>query len=291
MEPTVIPGGLAATWATRAVAEIDGNDIHSVVADARKNGIPGLTRNNMGTSEARGRKMHAALSVLFRWLLQHRRVPLNPTVGVWHPGAPPPRKRVLTEAELKSFWRAADAVGGAYGAAFKMLLLTGARLNEVAGMRRAELSDDGIWIIPGARTKNHNDHSLALPPLARSIIDGLPKIDGDFVFSNSGRRQVTGFSRAKAQLDAAMGDALPWRLHDLRRTAATGMAGLGIAPHIVEAVLNHSSGFKAGVAGVYNLATYEPEKAAALARWAAHVEGLVAGRRSTVTPISRRRRR
>jgi integrase len=118
---------------------------------------------------------------------------------------------------------------------------------------------------------------VPLPPLAREIVAQLPRIDGGrFVFSIDGRGPITGWSRTKAKLDAAMG-APPWRLHDLRRTAATGMAELGIAPHIVEAVLNHISGAKAGVAGTYNRAAYAPEKKAALERWAAHVEGLVSG--------------
>src|SRR5262245_65764837 len=98
-----------------------------------------------------------------------------------------------------------------------------------------------------------------------------------YVFSNTGRSPLQHWYKAKDRLDAAMKPATPWVLHDLRRTAATGMAELGIAPHIVEAVLNHVSGARAGVAGTYNRAAYLPEKKAALARWAAHIEGLVSG--------------
>ena len=138
VEPEVVRGSLADTWADRAITEIDSHDVHTVVDDARRNGIPGLPRQNKGVSAARGRKMHAALSVLFRWALQQRRVTTNPTINVWHPGAPPARERVLSTAEVRDFWRATDAVSPAYGAVFKILLLTGARLNEVTGMRRAE---------------------------------------------------------------------------------------------------------------------------------------------------------
>jgi integrase len=282
--PEIIPGGLAAIWADRSVAEIDGHDIYAVVDDARKNGIPGLPRSVPGVSEARGRRMHAALSILFRYLLQHRKVALNPASGVWHPGAPPSRERVLTEEEIKALWRAAEKLRAPYGAAVRLLLLTGARLNEVTGMRRDELSsDNSLWTIPATRTKNHRPHPVPLPPLARNAI-----AEGDSVFLFGGDRPVTSWSRAKAELDAASG-VKNWRLHDLRCTAATGMAELGIAPHIIEAVLNHVSGHKGGVAGIYNRAQYAEEKRAALERWAAHVEGLVAGRRATVTPLRKRR--
>ena len=121
----MIKGGLAATWADKPVAEIDGHDIHTVVDEARRHGIPGLARRNSGASEARGRKMHAALSVLFRWLLQRRRVATNPCVGVWHPDAPPSRERVLSEAEIRWFWRGCERLGPPYGALFQLLLLTG----------------------------------------------------------------------------------------------------------------------------------------------------------------------
>jgi integrase len=291
-EPEVTTGSLAATWAEKPIADIDGHDVHAVVDDARKRGIPGLPRRNKGVSDPRGRKMHAALSGLFRWALQQRKVTVNPASGVWHPGAPPARERVLTNAEIVAFWRACEQIDPPYGAVARLLLLTGARLNEVAGMRREELSEDGTtWTVPSERSKNHRSLVLALPPLARDIVGKLPMIDGGFVFTTTGQRAVTSWTRAKAELDAAMGTPAPWRLHDLRRTAATGMADLGILPHVIEAVLNHVSGAKAGVAGIYNRSTYAPEKAAALTRWAAHIEGLI-GKSPTgeVIPLTRSRR-
>jgi integrase len=289
--PTIIPGSLVVTWADRPVTEIDGHDIHSVVDDARKRGIPGLKRRNRDVSDARGRKMHSGLCNLFRWLFQHRRVTANPAVGVWHPGPPPSRERVLNEAELKSFWQAAGKARAPYGLIFKLLLLTGARLNEVAGMRRAELSEDGAtWTIPGTRTKNHRTHLLPLPPLARELIEVDPKSSPEnFLFVN-GNGPLKSWARPKAELDAAMGAPAPWRLHDLRRTAATGMADLGILPHVIEEVLNHASGFKGGVAGTYNRAAYAAEKAAALERWAAHIAGLVSDKPTNVTALRQRRR-
>jgi len=109
--------------------------------------------------------------------------------------------------------------------------------------------------------------------------------DANLVFTTTGRSPVSGWSKIKDRLDEAMGKPPHWILHDLRRTAATGMAELGIAPHIVEAVLNHISGAKAGVAGTYNRAAYAAEKKAALERWAAHITGLIEGRPANVTAL------
>jgi integrase len=296
-EPKVIPGSLVAVWADKPVADIDGHDVHVVVDEARRLGIPGLPKRNRGVSEARGRKVHAALSNLFRWAQQKRKVAVNPCTGVWHPGAPPAREHVLTEAELKLFWQACEQIGPPYGPLFLTLLLTGQRLSEVAGMTRAELSDDGTqWTLPGVRTKNHRTHLVPLPPLARTIIAQVPRVENPsgLVFSIGGQKLIS-FHRPKLELDRIMADLAraegrhveAWRLHDLRRSAATGMATLGVLPHIVEAVLNHVSGAKGGIAGVYNWAEYAAEKKAALERWAAHLEGLVSGRLANVTALPR----
>ena len=107
------------------------------------------------------------------------------------------------------------------------------------------------------------------------------------MFTTNGRTPVSGWSKIKKKLDATMGSARPWRLHDLRRTCATGMASIGIAPHVIEACLNHVSGSRAGVAGVYNRYGHMPEKKAALERWAAHVEAIVSGSTACVVPIRR----
>jgi integrase len=193
--------------------------------------------------------------------------------------------------EIVSFWKAADQMGEPFGIVLKLLLLTGCRLREVAGMRRVELSDDGTWNLPGARTKNKKPHIVPLPPLACELIAGTMS-RGDLIFSTTGVTPVSGWSKMKRRLDELMvrearRDIEPWRLHDLRRTAATGMAEIGVAPHIVEAVLNHISGAKASVAGMYNKAQYAAEKKAALERWAAHIEALISGRPAKVVPMRR----
>jgi integrase len=285
---TLIRKGLVERWRDRPISEIDGYDIHSIVDETRRMGAPGLERRSDGVTESRGRAMFAVLSILFRWLAQHRRIDRNPCADVHRPAAATARDRVLSDAEIVKFWAAADSVGGPFGPLLKLLLLTGCRLNEVAGMRRTELSEDGTtWDIPGLRTKNRRPHRVLLAPLARELIAGMTG-KRELVFTTNGRTPVSGWSKLKKRLDAAM--RIPvWRVHDLRRTAATGMAEIGIPPHIVEATLNHISGAKAGVAGTYNRAAYLPERKAALERWAKHIAGLVAGKPASVVPIRGRR--
>jgi integrase len=293
-EPTVIPGGLCDRWARKPVGEISSGDIYQIVEETRRIGAPGLrparARGN-GLSDAMGRAMHAALSPFFTWAIRHRHITSNPAFNV-RPDAPKHRRdRVLTEAEIASFWKATDQLGSPVGQLMKLLLLTGARREEVRGMRYSELSDDGAtWTIPGARAKNRHTLVLPLPKLAQEILRSVKRISGsDYVFTLSGSVPVNLGSHCKQQLEQLM-SAPPWTVHDLRRTAATQMCEIGIAPHIVEAVLNHVSGHKAGVAGIYNHAQHKDAKAAALERWGAHIQSVVADKPAkNVVALARKR--
>jgi integrase len=271
-----IEKGLATRWISRPVSEIDGHDIYAVVDETRTIGAPGLNRRAAGPTESRARAMLSCLSTMFDWLVKKRRVAANPCSSVPRPETPKARDRVLNTGEIMKFWKATDAAGEPFGPLLKLLLLTGCRLNEVAGMHDEELSEDNAqWTIPGNRTKNHRPHAVPLPPLARELLAGVDRIEGSrYVFTTTGRSPVSGWTKIKNRLDEAMGNPPHWILHDLRRTAATGMAELGIMPHVIEAALNHISGAKAGVAGTYNRAAYAPEKKAAFERWAAHILSL-----------------
>jgi integrase len=281
----LIPNGLVERWSERAITDIDGDDIYGVVEETRERGVPGAERRAQGPTDSRAVAMYAALSKMFSWLLSKRRLNQNPCAGVARPAAPGARDRVLSNAELVAFWRAASAERGEFATVLKLLLLTGQRLNEVAGMRRAELSDDfSVWTIPSERTKNRRAHVVPLPPFSREILAAVPA-SGELVFTTNGAVPITVGDRVKERLDAQMKLSYPWRFHDLRRTAATGMAEIGIQPHIVEAVLNHVSGHRAGVAGIYNRAAYAAEKKAALELWAAHVERLISGGRGQGRPV------
>jgi integrase len=276
-DPEVVKGGLVDIWADKPVQDIDGHDVHAVISDARKRG-----------GDGRARKRYAALSVLFSWALRERRVAANPCVGIWRPGPPPARERVLTDLEIVSFWHGCGAIGAPFGALFQFMLLTGCRLREAADMTRAEVTG-GVWTVSGSRTKNGRTLTQVLPTLAQEIVASVPVIQNSegLVFTTNGRTAVSGFSKAKVQLDAAMahhaGRAIaPWRLHDLRRTAVTGLAALGVQLPVIERIVNHVSGSFGGVAGVYQRHEFADEKREALARWAQHVQGLVSGRANVV---------
>jgi integrase len=276
-EPEVIKGGLADIWRDKPVADIDGHDIHGAVVEARKLGRDG-----------RARKLHVTLSAMFRWLLQQRRVTNNAAHGVWRPGPPADRERLLTDAEIVTFWQACDRLGPPYDALFKLLLLTGCRLREAARMTRGELAG-GVWTISGGRTKNHRALSLTLPPMALDIIAGVPVIESEagFVFTTNGQTPVSDFSRAKKLLDTTMaklaGQPVPgFRLHDLRRTFVSGLAALGVPLPVIERCVNHISGSFAGIVRVYQRHEFVNEKREALERWATYVAGLVAERANVV---------
>jgi integrase len=204
--------------------------------------------------------------------------------GMSRPGGETSRDRVLTDDELVKVWQGADAVP-VFGSVARLLILTGLRLNEAGRLRWSEIEGNAINL-GGDRTKNGRPLLVPLSDPARMLIAEIPRIDGcEFCFSADGRRPVSGWSRIKCRLDAASG-VTGWRLHDIRRTVATGMAEIGVQPHIVEACLNHVSGAKAGVAGTYNRAAYAVEKGSALAAWGAHVTALVEGREpGKVVPI------
>jgi integrase len=296
-EPTETKGGLAQRWATKDIRTIDAHDVFNVTDEARQTAIPGIVARNSGTSEARERALHAALGILFRWARRRHLVETNPCSGLERPKAPKARHRVLTDDEIKWFWQACDVADQPldpkaprpYGAALRLLLLTGQRLNEVAGMRRDELHADGTWHLPGSRTKNKKPHIVPLAPLAREYIAD----HGDFIFTTTGRTPVSGWSKVKNRLDTAMRAAAkaavpPWRVHDLRRTFVTSLVGkLHVPPHLVELIVNHISGARAGVAGIYNQAEMLAERKAALERWAVHVHGIVTGKPANVETLHR----
>jgi integrase len=231
-------------------------------------------------------RARGALSGFYAWAMGNGLAESNPVVGTIKPQDAKPRERVLDDGELAAIWRTSG--DDAYGKVIRLLMLTGCRRQEVGGMRWGELDlERGVWTIPAARTKTGRQHILSLPPLALDLIENVPhRVDREHLF---GTRSVGGFSdwgNAKANLDRRLGAAVgAWRIHDLRRTVATRMADLGVAPHIVEAALNHHSGHRAGVAGIYNRSSYDREVRAALAMWADHVRTLIDGGERKILPI------
>lgn len=219
-------------------------------------------------------RARSILSTFFTWAMSEGLAEMNPVTASRTATVPTRRDRVLSDAEMTAVWCACR--NDDFGRIVRLLILTGQRRNEVAGMRRSELDPSGsLWVLPAERSKNKRAHEIPLSPLAVSVLSGTVRREGRDLIFGEGDGAFSGFSKAKAALDKRIGDAAgEWGIHDLRRTAATRMADLGILPHVVEAVLNHVSGARAGVAGIYNRAAYRDEKRAALALWADRVAEL-----------------
>ena len=208
-------------------------------------------------------RARAALSAFFTWAMGEGLAEANPVIGTnKSAGESKARDRVLTDKELATVWNGLPE--NDYGRIIRLLILTGCRRDEIASLRWSEINEEARLItLPGERTKNGRTHDVPLSKMALEVIDSIPRrVSRDLVFGE-GKGGFSGWSKAKAALDAQL-ELKPWRLHDLRRTASTRMADVGVQPHIIEAVINHVSGHKAGVAGVYNRSTYENEKRDAL---------------------------
>jgi integrase len=227
-------------------------------------------------------RARAYLSGLYSWAVERGYADDNPVRFTGRPVAEASRDRVLSDAELTLVYQ--HAGGGDYGDAVRLLTLTGQRREEVGGMLWSEIDLDGaLWSIGAARTKNGLPHDVPLNAAAVAILRRRVRRKGRDLVFGSGAGGFSGWSKSKSALDHRITAALkaadpdaedmkkPWRVHDLRRTAVTRMADLGVLPHVVEAITNHISGSRAGVAGVYNRSVYAAEKRAAVDLWGAHV--------------------
>jgi integrase len=283
----------------KPVAKITRHDIAAVVEAVTKDS-GAVTAN----------RVRSSLSTFYSWAIQRAHAEFNPVIGTER-NKEQSRARVLTPAELRLIW---GALGDDdHGSIVKLLALTGQRENEIGSLCRSEIYDAEI-ILSEQRTKNKNPHVVPLAPLALAIIDAQDQRDDRDLIFGRGEGGFSGWSRSKERLDdritaANGGKAIaPWVLHDLRRsfaTYATGglpehefkklpaqdkelAKGLGIGNHVVEAILNHVSGHKAGVAGTYNRSTYAKEKRVALDQWATHLELIVTSDADNVTSLRRK---
>lgn len=258
----------------RALGEILPGEIKSVVD---KSGDP--------------RRVFVIARAFFNWCKNEYHI-ASPMDGLKGPSASKPRERVLTDLEIKWLWRACDEIGYPFGPAVKLLLMTAARKSEVAEMRRSEIDwDKRLWTLPSARTKNGREHSIYLSDTSLEILDSLPAVRGkaDYCFTTSGETSASGFSKAKTRIDKLMAGYAegatiePWVIHDLRRTAASGMARIGVSLPVIERALNHISGSFGGIVGVYQRHEFSAEKQDAFERWAAHLLKIV----RADSPVSR----
>jgi integrase len=266
---------VVARWRGRKVQEIAKRDVISLLNEIAED-APIMANRTL-----------AAIRKLFTWCIGQDIIAISPCAGVERPANENARSRVLTDDELRLVYIAADREGWPFGPIVKLMLLTGQREREVAGMRRTEIDlDRKMWTLPENRTKNGEPHTVPLSDAVVAIIKALPEIkskDG-FVFAGRHGRPPDAFSQAKTKLDETINSAndgkpiSPWVFHDLRRTMVSGMARLGIALPVTEKVINHRSGTFKGVVAVYQHHDFAVEKRAALDTWAAHVEAVVSGR-------------
>jgi len=255
-------------------------------------------------------RVHGFLRKFFNWCVDREYLEYSPMLRLKAPADEDSRDRILDNDELRLIWLGAERMGYPFGPIVQALILSGQRQQEVGAICRSELggarefgSNTPMWTIPKERTKNKKgEHIVPLTPMLDSLFNEQPLIIGDkgFIFTYTGKRAVTAYSHAKERLDEAIlaikreeaearGEDVSqvkpvdhWTFHDLRRTAATGMAALKVDPHVIEAVLNHKSGNIKGIAAVYNRYQYFDEKYEALLKWEGVVKRIVAGESNVV---------
>jgi integrase len=258
-------------WRGRMAHDITRRDVLDVLDRVVDGGAP-IAAN----------RVFAAVRKFFNWCVARDILAASPCAGVKPPTAERARDRVLSDDELRRVWAAADKLGGTFGPLVKLLALTGQRRAEVAGIRWDELDlDSRLWTLPPARTKNNQPHEVPLSKAALAVLQNVPRTaSSPFVLTtNGGASPASGYSKNKRRLDALLPADMPaWRLHDLRRTCASGLARLGINLPVIEKVLNHSSGSFAGIVGVYQKHSFASEKAQALEAWGNFVMALVEGK-------------
>lgn len=275
---------------------------HYAVPVLGNKALPDITRKDITAVLAGARDKVATASLLFatlrrmmRWAVNQGDLDRSPIDGMDAPAKAPSRDRVLDDDEMSLVWKSTAELGYPFGPLIRLLILTGARREEVAALDWSELDYSAqMWVLPPSRSKNGVAARQPLSTLAVAELDAIANRQGKsagwpksgFVFSTTGNTSVSGYSRAKTRLDKAIAALAekdeaspppPWRLHDLRRTLATGLQRLGVRFEVTEAVLNHVSGSKGGVAGVYQRYDWATEKAVAVQAWADHVSGLLTG--------------
>jgi integrase len=221
------------------------------------------------------------LRAFFNWCVSKDIIKTSPLDGARRPTKEESRERALTEDEVRRFWRATEETGG-FCDLFRLMAVTAQRESEVGKMRWSEIDfDRRTWTIPAGRAKNDRAHEVHLTDQAIEILSKRER-KGEFIFPsarprkvNRGKTVLSGFSRAKKKLDAAMEPDEPWKLHDLRRTVTTMLAEIGVAPHVADKVLNHRSGTIKGVAAIYNRHDYRKEARQALEAWAERLAAIV----------------
>jgi integrase len=257
---------MVSAWTGRPITDIKRRDVVAMLDSIVDRGTPTMANRVL----AHVRKM-------FNWCIERGIIESSPMVGIKAPGREVSRDRVLSDHELKAVWIASETLEPPFSAFVRLLILTAQRRDEVANMTWDEIDlEKRMWTIPKERAKNGLAHEVPLSRMAFEILDNLPRF-GPFVLTSTGKTPISGFSKAKTNVDR-LSEVTSWTYHDLRRTATTGMAQLGVPPHIADKILNHKTGSIRGVAAVYNRYGYIEERNRALEMWGNHVENIATGK-------------
>ena len=252
---------------------VDLTDWHDrPIAEIKRADIKELIRVKARTAPLGANRLVALISKIFNWALKEELIETSPAIQIDRPGKETERERALSVDEIGIVWATFDSMGYPWGTLFKMLLVTGQRRGEVAGMKWSEITPDG-WRLPGERVKNGKGHLVPLSSLAREILDGVPQI-GEFVFRSRIDAPLSSWNRVTNKARKLSGPMEEWRLHDLRRTFATQLRQLGVDRLVVSKMLNHAEG---GVTRIYDRYNADPEQAAAMERWANRLREIVSG--------------
>jgi integrase len=266
--------GVVARWKGRRLSSITRANVNALLDEIVDNGAP------IGAN-----RTFSAFRKLCKWSIGRGIIERSPCDGVTAPSPEIRRNRVLDDSEIKLVWEAAESTGRPFGPVIKLLILTGQRRDEVAGMRWSEV-DLGArtWTLPAARTKNKFEHQVPLSDSAVAILQAMPRHEKvDIVFTTNSRTSVSSWSRLKRNLDAFIAERMReevmagWTIHDIRRSVATNLQKLGVRLEVTEAALNHRSGSRAGIIGTYQLHDWSDEKRQALHTWARRLDAIISG--------------
>jgi len=261
----LLRGYFLPAWQRRGIAGLAREDVDAVL-----NGI--LERGKVSAA----RHAFAAVRKFFNWCVDAKHIEASPCAGMKAPAKHKSRDRVLTDDELARIWKHTGECDDTAHTVIRLLLLTAQRTGEVCGIAWDEIDfEQRVWTMAGTRTKNHKPHAVPLSESALDLLRKIPRTTSPLVFPARGKpgQPYAGYTKPKAAIDEATG-ITGWTLHDLRRTAATGMAKHGVSPHVIERILNHTGGTFGGVAGVYNRFQYMPEMRVALEDWEKQLVGL-----------------
>ena len=268
---------LVQLYGDRPIMEIDRADIIRMLDQVRDRGV-GIGANRLLAHTKR----------FFGWCVERGLIEASPADNVRKPVKEVSRDRVLTDDELLAVWDAAEGLGYPYGHATQLLVLLGQRRDEVSRMRWDHLNLKArTWTLPAEENKGNRVHVVPLPDTAVEILQDLPRHESFVFWALRPDTAINGWGKIKRRLDEGS-EVQDWRIHDIRRSVASGLARMAFEPHIVERVLNHATTAAGPLARVYQRYDFEKEKRLALEAWARHLAGLQNPIAGDVVPLLRR---